>query len=216
MTPLQVFLGIAALICTIAGLLLAYALPAWRKKKEAEAAERQAAAEERAVVAKFMSEQVQSGIKVLIGDPGDPEQGIEPVLGIGKRMAQVEARTGQVEAQLKKNGGNSARDMLDKIHEGQQEAAALAADAVSKADQAARFAGQTGIVASRTEQRLEELAAKTDVRHQENTARLDALENNDEDARIQREFLLHLLRTKHGIDLIDDEDDGAADSDGAT
>jgi len=216
-TPLQEFLAISGFILAALGFVFAYLRPGWLDRRRAW----------------------QNMNRVIIGEPAVPEQGLKERHGIGKRMADVEQAQANIErgvaeikAQLQNNGGNSIRDVLDKIHdvaienqeanaraeesnarleEGQREAAAKAGEAVAKAEEAARLAGETGMVASRTEQQVQELAAKSDERHEENTARLDALESNDEDARIQRELLLMVLRDKHGIDLIDDEDDDAED-----
>jgi len=191
-TPLQEFLAISGFILAVLGFVFAYLRPGWK---------------ERRVVWQNVN-------RVIVGEPAVPEQGLKERHGIGKRMADVEQGIAKIQAQLQNNGGNSIRDVLDKIHNvsvdnqeanarverGQQEAAAKAAEA-------ARLAGEAGMVASRTDQRLAELGVKSDIRHAENTARLDALEANDEDARIQRELLLMVLRDKHGIDLLDDEDD---------
>jgi len=195
-TPLQEFLAISGFILAVLGFVFAYLRPGWK---------------ERRVVWQNVN-------RVIVGEPAVPEQGLKERHGIGKRMADVEHVLSDIQAQLQNNGGNSIRDVLDKIHDvavENQEANARVEegqrDAAAKAEEAARLAGQAGMVASRTEQQLTELAAKSDERHHENTARLDALESGDEDARIQRELLLMVLRDKHGIDLIDDEDDDAED-----
>jgi hypothetical protein len=170
-------------------------LKPWRARRLADA-------EERRAVAQLMSEQMQAGIKVLVGDPGDPGQGIPATDGLGKRMAQVEA-------QLKTNGGNSARDVLDKIHEVAIENAAANERMEEAQRQAAQLAGEAAILAGTADQRIREQGDIAAARHRDNQQRLERLEGAAREERLRRELYVYLLKDKYQIDLeVDDESGG--------
>ena len=178
----------------VAAFLADRVLKPWRARRLADA-------EERRTLAQLMSAQLQSGIKVLIGDPGDPGQGIPPTLGLGKRMAQVEA-------QLKNNGGNSARDVLDKIHEVALENAEANARMEAAQRDAAQLAGEAATLAGTADQRIRELGEEATRRHRDNTQRLERLEGAAREERLRRELYLYLLKDKYQIDLeVPDEGD---------
>jgi chromosome segregation ATPase len=93
-TPLQAFFAAAGLILTCTGLVLAYAYPGWKHRRETDESIRQ----------------------VLVGDPGDPEQGLEARHGIGKRITDVEGNVSAMRsdvAEIKRlvNGGGLGSQM---------------------------------------------------------------------------------------------------------
>ena len=195
MTGKQEFFTVVGLLFTLTGLVLAYLLPAWRQRKQAEAVERR-------LLAELASERVRKGIEVLVGQEGDPSQGVQPVPGLGKRVAEVEA-------QLRTNGGNSARDVLDKIHEVALENAEANARVEEGQRRAAQLAGDAATLAGTADQRIRELGEEATRRHQDNLARLERLEGAAREERMRRELYLYLLKDKYQIDLeVDDERGG--------
>lgn len=135
-----------------------------------------------------------------------------PRTGETVRTPGVAERLEAVEKELKPNGGGSLRDRIDQVH-------VLATDNNEKhariEDQLktqARLTADAARVAAKNDDEIAKIRAETRRRHQENLARFDALEQQDENAKILRELLLITLRDKHGIDLMPDEDDSPDDA----
>jgi hypothetical protein len=84
------------------GFAAQWVLKPWRARRIADARERQ-------VLATLASERMQRGMKVLVGEDGDPNQGIEQRDGLGVRMGNVERAVAEVRSML--NGGGLGTQM---------------------------------------------------------------------------------------------------------
>lgn len=158
------------------------------------------------------------GLAALCGVAWRLIRGIYRLVRIGETALD---RLGNVEAQLKKNGGNSARDMLDKIHTVAVESAANVArleakvalveegqgDAAVLASEAAALAGTADDRIRALRDDLVEIERKAEQRHDENSVRLDRLERSAYEEWQRREFYLATLKELHGIDLGQPEGD---------
>src|SRR4051794_29071771 len=103
-------------------------------------------------------------------------------------------RLGKVEGQLKPNGGNSVRDVLDQVHGIAQDNKDSNARLERKANEAVLTAGEAARLASITKQALDDLRNETRARHAENLIRFEHLEGTDEAAQISRDFFLRVLK----------------------
>lgn len=112
-------------------------------------------------------------------------------------------RLGNVEAQLQNNGGNSARDVLDKIHAVAVQNAEANQRVEEGQQRAASLAGKAAALAATADQRIQELGELASARHYDNSQRLDRLEGAAREERIRREFYLATLRELYGIELED-------------
>lgn len=180
---------VVAVSVTVLAFILDRFLKPRRERRVADALERQALAE-------LSSNKMQRAFKVLIGEDGDPAQGVAEVPGLGKRVARIES-------QMKPNGGSSLRDVLDQVH-------AVAVDnqeAFARVEQgqheAAALAGEAATLAGTADQRIKELGELATERHTDNTQRLDRLERAANEERLRREFYLATLRELYGIELDD-------------
>jgi hypothetical protein len=186
-------IGLAGLILTALAFIADRLLKPWRTRRVAEAKEREA-------VALFMSERMQAALRALVGEPGNPEQGLKERLSIGARLARIEE-------QFHPNGGNSVRDVLDQVHGIAQDNKESNIRLEKKAQEAVVTAGEAARLASIAKQALDDLRTETNARHSENLARFRYLEGNDEASEIQREFFLRVLKNEYDIDLLPDDDD---------
>jgi hypothetical protein len=186
-------IGVACSIIMVTLAVIAFLIDRWLKpRRERKTAE----AEERQLVAKFASEKMQAAFNVLVGQDPDPAQGVEGTPGLGKRVAQVEA-------QLRTNGGNSARDILEEIHAVALENREANTRMEAEQRRAAVLAGDAATLAGTADQRIRELGEIATARHQDNTHRLERLEDAAREERIRREFYLATLRELYGIELED-------------
>ena len=112
-----------------------------------------------------------------------------------------------VVAELKPNGGGSMRDRIDEVHALARKSSDRYATIDQRLADAARVAGEAARLAAIADQTIREFREESRSRHAENRLRLDNLERHEEDLKIQREFLLMLLKDRHGIDLLDIDDD---------
>lgn len=115
-------------------------------------------------------------------------------------------RLTNVEAQLNTNGGNSARDVLDKIHTVALENREANERVEAEQRRAAGLAGKAAALAGTADQRIRELGDLATARHHDNSRRLDRLEGAAREERIRREFYLATLRELYGIELLDPDD----------
>lgn len=145
-------------------------LKPWHARRLAEAREREA-------LALLTSEQMQAGLKILVGEKANPDQGIEERLGVGRRLSDLEA--------LFRNGVHAKLDVLmalidenqtiitDHITAADQTRSdlanridSLAGDVAESRDQASRAATLAGEAATTVSREVQTLKTEVASLHQ--------------------------------------------------